>query len=171
MSHAVSWFQIQGPNGHALQQFYKSTFGWKMKPQPGDGDAMMVDAEPGGMPGGVGTSHNHQPSVAVYISVGDIDAVFGKIERGGGRMVMPKMDLPGGMGSIAGFTDPAGNWIGLWMRDRAATAPKRTSSAKKARVPKRKAASSGAKSSTKKAPAKSSPKKRSGAKKSGAKKK
>ena len=23
MSHAVNWFQIQGPNGHALQQFYK----------------------------------------------------------------------------------------------------------------------------------------------------
>src|SRR5512140_1181498 len=124
MSHAVNWFQIQGPNGHALQRFYKQVFGWKMKPQPGEGDAMMVAAEPGGMAGGVGTSHTHR--VAVYVSVGDIDAVFGKIQRGGGRMAMPKTKLPGGMGSIAGFTDPAGNWVGLWMPGKAAPGRKRS---------------------------------------------
>ncbi|HSO35280.1 MAG TPA: hypothetical protein VLT33_22280, partial [Labilithrix sp.] len=95
MSHAVNWFQIQGPNGHALQQFYKKVFGWKMKELPGSDDSMMVASEPGGIAGGIGTSHNHQPSVAVYVSVGDIDAVFGKIQRGGGRMAMPKTELPG----------------------------------------------------------------------------
>ena len=56
----------------------------------------------------VGTSHNHQPSVAVYISVGNIDAVFGKIQRAGGRMAMPMTELPGDMGSIAGPHDPCG---------------------------------------------------------------
>ncbi len=131
MSHAVNWFSIQGPNGHALQQFYKQVFGWGMKPQPGGGDMMMVDAAKDGIPGGVGTSMNHQPSVAVYVSVGDIDAVFGKIQRGGGRMAMPKTELPGGMGSIAGFTDPAGNWIGLWMPPATAAAPKRSAAATK----------------------------------------
>ena len=178
MSHAVNWFQIQGPNGHALQKFYKQVFGWKMKPLPGGGDSMMVAAEPGGIAGGVGTSQNHQPSVAVYVSVGDIDAVFGKIQRAGGRMAMPMTELPGGMGSIAGFHDPAGNWIGLWMPGKAAAAPKRSASAKKAGSAKKKAgsakkkagsakkkaAASGAKSA-KKAGAKAS------AKKSAAKKK
>jgi hypothetical protein len=37
---------------------------------------MMVASEPGGIAGGVGTSQNHQPSVAVYVSVGDIDVVY-----------------------------------------------------------------------------------------------
>ena len=106
MSHAVNWFSIQGPNGHALQQFYKQVFGWAMKPQPGPGDMMMVPPEPGGIAGGIGASMNHQPSVVVYVSVGDIDAVFGKIQRSGGRMAMPKTELPENMGSIAGFTDP-----------------------------------------------------------------
>jgi predicted enzyme related to lactoylglutathione lyase len=151
MSHAVNWFQIQGPNGHALQQFYKQVFGWKMKAQPGGGDSMMVASEPGGIAGGVGTSQNHQPSVAVYVSVGDIDVLFGKIQRAGGRMAMPKTELPGGMGAIAGFSDPAGNWIGLWMPGKAAAAVKRSSptkkagGAKKASGPKKKAAGSGGK--------------------------
>jgi predicted enzyme related to lactoylglutathione lyase len=165
MAHAVSWFQIQGPNGNALQEFYKHVFGWKMKPQPGSGESMMVDAEPGGMAGSVGTSHNHQPTVAVYISVGDIDAVFGKIERGGGRMAMPKMELPGGMGAIAGFTDPANNWIGLWMPGKTSAPTKRGSSAKKpgakksGGAKKKMIATRAAKSSAKKAGAKAPAKK------------
>jgi len=153
MSHAVNWFQIQGPNGHALQQFYKQVFGWKMKPQPGAGDAKLVAAEPGGMAGGVGTSHNHRPGVAVYISVGDIDAVFGKIQRGGGRMATPKTKLPGGMGSIAGFTDPAGNWVGLWM-PREEAAPKAGASARKVAVARRPTPTRGAKTTAKRAAAK-----------------
>jgi predicted enzyme related to lactoylglutathione lyase len=131
MSHAVNWFSIQGPNGHALQQFYKQVFGWAMKPMPGPGGMMMVPAEKDGIPGGVGASMNHQPSVAVYVSVGDIDAVFGKIQRSGGRMAMPKSELPNNMGSIAGFTDPSGNWIGLWMPPAKAAAPKRSAAPKK----------------------------------------
>jgi predicted enzyme related to lactoylglutathione lyase len=162
MSHAVNWFSIQGPNGHALQQFYKQVFGWAMKPMPGPSDMMMVPAEKDGIPGGVGASMNHQPSVAVYVSVGDIDAVFGKIQRSGGRMAMPKSELPNDMGSIAGFTDPAGNWVGLWMPPAKAAAPKRSAAPKKkkksgAKAPAKAAAKEkavGAKSNAKTAAAK-----------------
>lgn len=131
MSHPVNWFQIGGPNGKDLQRFYKTVFGWKMQPNPGPTDMMMVAPEKGGVPGGIGTSQNHMPSVAVYVSVSDIDAAFGKIHESGGRVAMPKMDLPGGMGTIAGFTDPAGNWIGLWAPGKGGAAPKRTAAAAK----------------------------------------
>ena len=137
MSHPVNWFQIQGPNAHALQTFYKQVFGWKMESMPGGGDSMMVAPEPGGIPGGLVTSHTHQPNVTVYIGVGDIDAVFGKIQRGGGRMVMAKQELPGNMGSIAEFTDPAGNTIGLWMAGKKPAAPKKKAPAKKKAVAKK----------------------------------
>jgi len=164
MSHAVNWFSIQGPNGHALQQFYKQVFGWAMKPMPGPGDMMMVPPEKDGIPGGIGASMNHQASVAVYVSVGDIDAVFGKIQRGGGRMAMPKSELPNNMGSIAGFTDPAGNWIGLWMPPAKAAAPKRSAAPKKKKSgAKAKAAAkpkAAAKKSAKKSAAKSTAKKK-----------
>jgi predicted enzyme related to lactoylglutathione lyase len=165
MSHAVNWFQIQGPNAHVLQQFYKSVFGWKMRARPGSGDSMMVAAEPGGIAGGVGTSHNHQPNVTVYISVGDIDAVVGQIQRGGGRMAMPKMELPGGMGSIAEFTDPAGNTIGLWMPGKKVAAPKPKSTTKKAPATKKKVTAHSAKSPAKKTSARAPAKKADGAKK------
>ena len=168
MSHPVNWFQIGGPNGHALQEFYKTVFGWKMQPNPGPTDMMMVASEKGGVAGGIGTSMNHLPSVAVYVSVGDIDAVFGKIQRGGGRMAMPKTELPGGMGSIAGFTDPQGNWIGLWMPNKAA-APKRSAAPKKTAAKKTAAKKAGgAKASAKSA---KSTAKKSGGAKSPAKKK
>lgn len=49
------------------------------------------------------------------------------------------------MGSIAGFIDPAGNWIGLWMPGKAA-APKRSAAPKKAAKKAPKKSSGGARS-------------------------
>ena len=101
----------------------------------------------------------------VYVSVGDIDAVFGKIQRGGGRMVMPKTELAGGMGWIAGFTDPAGNSIGLWMPGKKVAAPKRKSAAKKVGGATKKTTARRTASPAKKVGAKASAKKVTGAKK------
>jgi predicted enzyme related to lactoylglutathione lyase len=114
MSHAVSWFQIEGPDARVLQGFYKRVFGWKMSKSPGDGKSQMVAAEPGGIAGGVSPSHGHHPGVTVYVTVGDIDALVGAIQRAGGRMVRPKTLLPEDQGAIAEFADPAGNILGLW---------------------------------------------------------
>lgn len=134
-------------------------FGWQLHPMPGS-DMLGVPSSTGGIPGGIGASPLHQPaSVAVYVTVGDIDAQFGKIQRAGGRMVMPKTELPGGMGTIAGFHDPAGNWIGLWQHgakaaqgSRAsakASSTKKKSGAKKAGGAKKKTASAPATSKKK----------------------
>ena len=161
MTHPVSWFSIQGPNGHALQEFYKHVFGWQLHPMPG-GDMLGVPSSKGGIPGGIGASPSHQASVAVYVTVGDIDAQFGKIQRAGGRMVMPKTELPGGMGTIAGFNDPAGNWIGLWQegaKAAKASSAKKQSGAKKAGGAKKKTASASA-TTKKKASTGGAPKKK-----------
>lgn len=130
MGHVVNWFAIQGPNGKALQKFYSGVFEWKLADLPGAGDSKMVPPGPGGIAGGIGTSMNKQPSVTVYISVGDVDQYLAKVTRAGGKMVMPKMELPNDMGSIAGFTDPAGNWVGLWEPSRK-TPPKKAAAKKK----------------------------------------
>jgi len=116
MSHPVNWFNIAGSNGAALQSFYKKVFGWKMQSMPGaDGGMQMVEAEKGGIPGGVGpTMDGSNKSVAVYVEVANIDAHLKTIAKAGGKMSMPKSELPAGMGFIADFEDPAGNWIGLW---------------------------------------------------------
>jgi hypothetical protein len=78
---------------------------------------------------------------------------------------MPPMDLPQGMGRIAGFVDPAGNWIGLWAPGKTRpVAPRATNgAAKKAATKKAKKAApkrAAAKKPAKKAKAKAKAKRR-----------
>jgi predicted enzyme related to lactoylglutathione lyase len=114
MGHAVNWFQISGRgDAKALQKFYKQAFGWKMKTAP-DGRMSMVDREKGGIAGGIGPSMSGEPSVAVYIESDKLEKDLARVEKAGGHAAMQPMDLPAGMGRIAGFVDPDGNWIGLW---------------------------------------------------------
>lgn len=118
MAHPVNWFEIDGADGKALAAFYKKVFGWKMS--AGGGGMMMVSSEPGGIPGGIATSMDGTSRVQIYVSVADIDNHLAKIEKAGGKTAMARMELPGGWGFIAGFTDPANNWIGLWQPGAAA---------------------------------------------------
>ncbi len=152
MTHPVNWFQIQGRDGKGLQAFYKQVFGWQMDPGP-DGMS-MVKGEAGGMSGGIGASMSGASSVAVYVGVPNLEAQLGKIKKAGGKQAMPPMELPQGMGRIAGFTDPGGNWIGLWQAGKAMTAP--------TKAPAKKA--SAKKASAKKAARKAPPRKASKAK-------
>ena len=146
MAHPVTWFQISGKDGPALEDFYKKIFDWKMSPSP-DGTMQMVHPDEGGIAGGVGASRDGNHSVTVYANVDDIAAHLKKIQDAGGEVAMPPMELPEGMGWIAGFMDPAGNWVGLWQPGKQPDAP--------AKPAKKKAA---AKKSAKKAAAKKPPK-------------
>jgi predicted enzyme related to lactoylglutathione lyase len=165
VAHPVTWFQISGRDGAALEDFYKKIFDWKMTTSP-DGSMQMVDAEDGGIPGGIGPSRDGSHSVAVYANVDDIAAHLKKIQDSGGEIAMPPMELPQGMGWIAGFTDPAGNWVGLWQPGKPPAAPEKAAkkSAKKA-----KAKAPAKKAAAKKAPAKKAPAKKAPAKKKAAK--
>jgi predicted enzyme related to lactoylglutathione lyase len=126
MGNPVSWFEINGRgDGMRLQSFYREAFGWRMKPAPG-APMMLVTAEKGGIAGGVGPSQTGAPSVAVYVTVKNLESHLEKIEKAGGTRALPPMDLPEGWGRIAGFTDPDGNWVGLWQPGKKPAAPKRT---------------------------------------------
>jgi uncharacterized protein len=105
MANPVGWFEVAGPNAAALQRFYADAFGWQIdadNPQ----NYGMVAAQEGGIGGGVGPSPDGQPYVVFYIAVPD------QVGKAGGTTVTPPMDVPGGP-SLAYFTDPAGNRIGL----------------------------------------------------------
>jgi len=137
MGHPVSWFQISGREGGPLQDFYQKVFGWKMGPSP-DGSMMMVKPDKGGIAGGIGPSRDGTSNVTVYIECDDVEEHLRQIGEAGGQTVMPMMELPAGMGFIAGFTDPAGNWVGLWQPGKPAKSAKKA--AKRAKKPAKKAA-------------------------------
>jgi len=73
----------------------------------------MVDTGgPGGINGSVGGSQDGGNRVSVYVQVEDLDAAVAKVERLGGKTILPPSQVPGGP-KLAMFADPAGNVTGL----------------------------------------------------------
>lgn len=130
MSNPVNWFQISAKDAKPLNSFYKKVFSWKM--DKGPMGMQFVAAEKGGIPGGLANSQDGKSSVAIYVNTDNIVKQLAKIEKAGGKTAMPPMPLPEGMGTIAGFLDPAGNWIGLWEPGTKPAKSKKKSAKKKA---------------------------------------
>lgn len=111
MANPVAWFEVAGPDAAALQRFYADLFGWKIDAS-NPMNYGMVSAEEGGIAGGVGPSPDGSAYVIFYISVPDLEAALERAGQLGGATVTPPMEVPGGP-TLAYFTDPAGNRIGL----------------------------------------------------------
>jgi predicted enzyme related to lactoylglutathione lyase len=111
MANAVIHFEILGRDAAALQSYYGALFGWKIDAS-NPMNYGMVPADEGGIGGGVGPAMGGTPMVTFYVQVDDLQAALDKAEGLGGKTVMPPMDVPGGP-SIAQFSDPEGNIVGL----------------------------------------------------------
>jgi predicted enzyme related to lactoylglutathione lyase len=111
MANPVAWFEVGGPDAAALQSFYAAAFGWQIDASNPMNYGMVTAAE-GGIGGGVGPAGPDGPYTVFYVAVDDLQAALDKIGALGGTTVTPPMDIPDGP-SIAFFTDPAGNRIGL----------------------------------------------------------
>ena len=111
MGQAVVHFEVVGKDGEKLRKYYSELFGWNI-----DADNPMnygmVSPTPPGIGGGVGPTPDNGPHVTFYVETDDLQASLDKAEALGGKTVMAPMDIPDGP-SIAQFSDPAGNVIGL----------------------------------------------------------
>lgn len=118
MGNPVVHFEIAGPDGPALQQFYRDLFGWDVQAQgPEMGNYGVVMWMEGGIGGGIMESTEDMPVsnyVTFYIQVDDIQATLDKISGLGGATIMPPMEIAPEVGSMAMFGDPAHNAIGLY---------------------------------------------------------
>jgi predicted enzyme related to lactoylglutathione lyase len=111
MVNPVAWFEVTGPDAAGLQNFYAQAFGWQIDAS-NPMNYGMVPAEEGGIGGGVGPHPEGGAHATFYIAVPDLDAALTRVSELGGQTIMPPMDVPDGP-SIAFFSDPAGNQIGL----------------------------------------------------------
>ncbi len=125
MGNPVVHFEIAGPDGPALQQFYRDLFGWNIEVLDEEmGFYGIVSANEGGVGGGIFQTEGNTPAeyadvmpsshVTVYIQVDDLQATLDKISKIGGSQAIPPTEIAPGMGSIAMFTDPANNFMGLY---------------------------------------------------------
>jgi predicted enzyme related to lactoylglutathione lyase len=155
MANPVNWFHISVKEVEPIAKFYGEAFDWKMSPGPGG--MAFADTGKGGIPGGIATlpPGSEHATIHVYVGTDDIEEQLERIEKAGGKRAMPKTPLPPGMGWIAAFIDPAGNFVGLWE-----SAPKPKPTPKRRPVAKKAAKRPAAKKAAKKPAAKKAAKKR-----------
>lgn len=112
-AHPIVHVELSANSGPAASKFYHDVFGWKIEHAP-EVDYYMFSAEGG--PGGgwvqVG-EHAKAGEVLVYIGTDDIEASLKDIEKAGGKVLMPKTEIPG-VGYFAQFSDPTGNRMALY---------------------------------------------------------
>jgi uncharacterized protein len=113
MPNPVTWFEITGKDSAKLQKFYGDIFGWKLSPPVKEmGNYSMLDNGGKGINGGLGENMGGPNRVSVYIEVDDPDAYLAKVNKAGGKTIMPTTAVTPTT-TIAMFTDPEGNITGL----------------------------------------------------------
>lgn len=119
MPAPIVHFEIGCQNLDKTKAFYAETLGWEFA---GNSPQMAMLGNIGPMApqktegiGGHLSSLGHPPHqyVTVYAQVPDIGATLAKVTSAGGKVVVPKTEVPQ-MGYFAWFADPEGNVVGLW---------------------------------------------------------
>ena len=122
----IAYFEIPADNVDRAKHFYHNLLGWKIGPttmptDPAKFAAMQYqDVSTGGAEEGtlnMGGMYRRQMTegIVAYVLVGDLDTILAKVEKLGGKIAVPKMEIKG-VGWTAVIQDPEGNTIGLWKK-------------------------------------------------------
>jgi predicted enzyme related to lactoylglutathione lyase len=121
MDHTIVHFEIPADDVEKLRKFYSNLFGWKIEKMPGPMEYFGIQTVPvndKGMPvrpgvnGGMMKKQNPEHKPVNYVAVESVDEYVKKIEALGGRVIVPKMEVPG-IGWWASALDPEGNQFAI----------------------------------------------------------
>ena len=129
MGNPVMHFQLCAEDVDAMSAFYREVFGWRIEPRrltsdnaDVSGTYPVIDAEEGGIAGGITDRIPAKGGAVLVIEVDDIDATIERVVSRGGRMRFPesppeRMALSGDDADVGfawvEFEDPEGNLVGL----------------------------------------------------------
>lgn len=122
MTHAISWFEIPSTDIDRAARFYETIFGVSLLPVDFPGVKMRMfplDDPMTGVGGAIIDSGGfHKPSATdgplIYLNGNpDVQTILDKVEKAGGKIVVPKTEITPEYGFMAVFTDTEGNRIGL----------------------------------------------------------
>ena len=115
MSNRIIHFKIMGSEAGKSQKFYADMFGWTLgEPAPELGNYAMVNSSSAGLGGGIGSEGpGGRVRTTFYVDVPDLQAALDRATQLGGKVASPPMTIPGTSISLAQFTDPDGNLVGL----------------------------------------------------------
>jgi len=94
MGAPITWFEISTSKSKTLRDFYAKIFGWKLQVLD-DMDYALVDTQSEqGIGGGIGEARGPN-QVSFYIEVDDPQAYLDRVEKAGGKTVVPvtKMNM------------------------------------------------------------------------------
>jgi predicted enzyme related to lactoylglutathione lyase len=113
MGQPVVHFEIMGNDALKLHKFYAELFNWKLGEATAEmGYYALIEAASSGLPGGIGQTPDGNSLVTLYVQVPDLQATLDQAVATGGKVRMPPTEIPG-IVTLAQFTDPEGNVIGL----------------------------------------------------------
>jgi uncharacterized protein len=95
MGNPVVHFEVNGPQGVEIANFYSDLFGWDVQTIP-EINYAPVDTRAGrGINGGFGQTQGGQPAyVTVFVAADDVQAVLERAESLGGKTVVPVTKQP-----------------------------------------------------------------------------
>lgn len=119
--NAVNWFEIPVADLDRAQRFYEALLEASLDRREMGPDTTLAvfPYERGAGVGGCLFAGPHAPvpsddGTVVYLDASpSLDAVLARVAAVGGRVVVPRTELPGGMGAFAQIVDSEGNRVGL----------------------------------------------------------
>ena len=115
----VTHFEIYVDDPERSTKFYSDVFGWKIEKWEGPFDYWLITTGPKDQPGingGIAKRDKPEQSTINTIDVPSVDDYIAKITKAGGKVIMPKMAIPG-VGYMAHCADTEGNTIGIMQED------------------------------------------------------
>jgi uncharacterized protein len=120
----IAYFEIPADNVDRAKKFYHALLGWTIAPTKSMGDPAKMkamqyqdvvtgDKKEGTL--GMGGMYKRQMTEQImnYVMVDDLDKVMAKVEKLGGKIAVPKMEIKG-VGWTVIIQDTEGNALGLW---------------------------------------------------------
>jgi uncharacterized protein len=116
----ITHFIVPADDMERAKKFYAELFDWKIEKFPGPIDyyAITTTAENNeeGLGGGLVKREEPQDTIVNYVDVPSVDEHIVKVEKLGGKVVVPKTAVPG-IGYAAVCIDTENNTFGLWECD------------------------------------------------------
>ena len=119
MNSALNWFEIPVTDLARAKRFYGNLLQTELRDETIGGQSMAIfPYQPGGGVGGALIAGNQfvpsHDGAVVYLNAGDdLDGAIGRVEAGGGKVVLGRTLLSETIGSIAWFVDTEGNRVAL----------------------------------------------------------
>lgn len=119
-SNALNWFEIATNDLDRAKKFYETVFQITMEPFDMPGLQMRgfpADSMNGKAGGAIVKSDMHKPSATgsvIYLNANpDLSDALSRVEKAGGKVIMPKTKISDEIGHMAFFSDTEGNTVAM----------------------------------------------------------